>query len=136
VAQVSLFESQNRQLWFSDLGLKITATISWFGPQNHGGFGLSVAPQNRRREDGAGNALRSAGLLRLKESRVRIFQSGLKTTEARWRVVHVAPLWRLRQDQVEDGHVDAMGCVGPCYLYFTVFLVLGTRSILVFYLSL
>jgi hypothetical protein len=29
---------------FGDLGLKITATVSWFGPQNHAGFGLSVAP--------------------------------------------------------------------------------------------
>jgi hypothetical protein len=29
-----------------DLGLKITATVSWFGPQNQACFGLSVAPQN------------------------------------------------------------------------------------------
>jgi hypothetical protein len=27
-------------------GLKITATVSWFGPQNQVGFGLSIAPQN------------------------------------------------------------------------------------------
>jgi hypothetical protein len=27
------------------LGLKITATVSWFVPQNQVGFGLSVAPQ-------------------------------------------------------------------------------------------
>jgi hypothetical protein len=27
--------------------LKITVTVSWFGPQNQAGFGLSVAPQNR-----------------------------------------------------------------------------------------
>jgi hypothetical protein len=38
--------AQNQQLWFGDLGIKITATISWFGPQNHVGYGLSVAPQN------------------------------------------------------------------------------------------
>jgi hypothetical protein len=31
---------------FSDLGLKITAAVSWFEPQNQVGFGLSVAPQN------------------------------------------------------------------------------------------
>jgi hypothetical protein len=31
---------------FGDLGLKITATVSWFGAQNQAGFGLSVAPQN------------------------------------------------------------------------------------------
>jgi hypothetical protein len=27
-------------------GLKITATVSWFGPQNQVDIGLSVAPQN------------------------------------------------------------------------------------------
>jgi hypothetical protein len=43
--QVSWFGPQNRQLRFSDLGLKITAMVSWFGPQNQAGFGLSIAPQ-------------------------------------------------------------------------------------------
>jgi hypothetical protein len=32
--QVSGFGPQNRQLQFTDLGLKIIATISWFGPKN------------------------------------------------------------------------------------------------------
>jgi hypothetical protein len=32
--QVSLFGPQNRQLWFGDLCLKITTTVSWFGPKN------------------------------------------------------------------------------------------------------
>jgi hypothetical protein len=36
------------------LGIKITATVSWFGPQNQAGDGLSVAPQNRWKEDGMG----------------------------------------------------------------------------------
>jgi hypothetical protein len=53
VARVSQFGPQNRQLRFHDLGLKNTATISWFGPQNQTGFGLSVVPQNQRREDDA-----------------------------------------------------------------------------------
>jgi hypothetical protein len=44
-AQVSRFGPQNWQLQFSDLGLKITTMVSWFGPQNHVDFGLSVAPQ-------------------------------------------------------------------------------------------
>jgi hypothetical protein len=34
-----------------------------------------------------------------------------------------------REDQVEDGWVDAMDCIGPCYPYFAVFIVLGPRSI-------
>jgi hypothetical protein len=32
---------------FLGLGLKITATVSWFGPQNQVGFNLSVVSQNR-----------------------------------------------------------------------------------------
>jgi hypothetical protein len=44
--RVSHFGPQNRQLRFDDLSLKITTTVSWFGPQNQAGFGLSVAPQN------------------------------------------------------------------------------------------
>jgi hypothetical protein len=63
VAQVSRFGPQNQQLWFDDLDLKIIAVVSWFGPQNQAGFGLSVAPQNRWMEDGAGHTSRSGGLL-------------------------------------------------------------------------
>jgi hypothetical protein len=61
------------------LGLKITATVSWFGPQNQVGFSLSVAPQNRRREVDARHVLRSSSLLRVEASLARIFQSDLKT---------------------------------------------------------
>jgi hypothetical protein len=35
---------KNRQLWFGDLCLKITAMVFWFGLQNQVGFGLSVTP--------------------------------------------------------------------------------------------
>jgi hypothetical protein len=41
---------------------------------------LSVVPQNRREEDGAGHALRSNGLLRLEASRARVSQFCLKTS--------------------------------------------------------
>jgi hypothetical protein len=64
---------------FGDLGLKITVTISWFEPQNQAGFGLSVAPQNRRREVGVGHASRSSNLLGVEASLARVSQSGLKT---------------------------------------------------------
>jgi hypothetical protein len=40
---------------------------------------LSVAPQNRRGEVGAGYALRSSGLLRVDVSVTRVYQSDLKT---------------------------------------------------------
>jgi hypothetical protein len=41
------------------------------------------------------------------------------------------PSWRMRQRQVEDGRVDAMGYVRPCYPNFAVFNVLCPRGILV-----
>jgi hypothetical protein len=43
------------------------------------GFGLSVAPQNRRREVDVGHVLRSSGLLDVEASLARVSQSGLKT---------------------------------------------------------
>jgi hypothetical protein len=53
--------------------------VSWFGPQNHAGFSLSVAPQNGRREVGAGHTSRSSSLLGVETSLARVSQSGLKT---------------------------------------------------------
>jgi hypothetical protein len=53
--------------------------VSLFEPQNQVGFGLSVAPQNRRREVGAGHASRSSNLLGVETSLARVSQSGLKT---------------------------------------------------------
>jgi hypothetical protein len=58
---------------------KITATVSRFGPQNQVVFGLSVAPQNRWREAGAGHTSRSSSLLGVEASLARVSQSGLKT---------------------------------------------------------
>jgi hypothetical protein len=54
-------------------------TVSWFVPQNQVGFDLSVAPENRQRDVGAGHASRSSGLHRVEASLVRVFQFGLKT---------------------------------------------------------
>jgi hypothetical protein len=64
---------------FGGLGLKISATVFWFRPQNQADFGLSVVPQNCRREVGTGQASRSSGLLLVEASRARVSQSGLKT---------------------------------------------------------
>jgi hypothetical protein len=53
--------------------------VSWFGPQNQAGFGLSVAQQNRQSEVHVGHASRSSSLLCVEASLARVFQSGLKT---------------------------------------------------------
>jgi hypothetical protein len=54
-------------------------TVSWFGPENHAGFSLSVAPQNQWREVGVVHASRSSGLLHVEASLDRVSQSSLKT---------------------------------------------------------
>jgi hypothetical protein len=64
---------------FGDLSFKIIATVSWFEPQNQADFGLSIAPQNRRREVGAGHVSRSSSLLGVEASLARVSQSDLKT---------------------------------------------------------
>jgi hypothetical protein len=53
--------------------------VSWFGPQNHVGFSLSVALENRRRKVGMGHASRSMDLLGVEASLARVSQSSLKT---------------------------------------------------------
>jgi hypothetical protein len=63
---------KNRQLRFGDLCLKITATVSWFEPQNKVGFDLSVALQNRWREVSVGHVSRFSGLLHMKASLARV----------------------------------------------------------------
>jgi hypothetical protein len=54
-------------------------TVSWFGPQKHVGFSLSVVPQNRRREVGTGHASRCSGFLGVEASLTRVSLSDLKT---------------------------------------------------------
>jgi hypothetical protein len=50
-------------------------------------------------------------------------------------MVHVASSRRSRGDEAENGWVDAMGCAGPFYPNFIIFIVLGPRGILVFCLG-
>jgi hypothetical protein len=57
---------------FIDLDLKITATVSCFGPQNQACFDLSDAPQNRWEGDDVGHMSRSSGLLHLEASLARV----------------------------------------------------------------
>jgi hypothetical protein len=70
---------KNGSYGFGDLGFKITTTFFWFGPQNQADFGLSIAPQNRRREVSVEHTLRCSSLLGVEGSLARVSQSGLKT---------------------------------------------------------
>jgi hypothetical protein len=47
-------------------------------------------------------------------------------------VMHVAPSWRSREDQVKNGWVDAMSYTGPFYPKIIIFYILGYKGILVF----
>jgi hypothetical protein len=135
--RVSQFDPQNRQLWFSDLGIKIKVTVSWFGPQNQVGYSLLVVPQNWwEDEDGMGHTSRSSGLLHLKANRARVFQSDLKTGGGVAWVMHMTSSRRLHRSKAKDGQFDGGGCgvvqVGPNYPYFVVVFFLSHLGILVF----
>jgi hypothetical protein len=72
VMMVFWFVPQKHQLRFGDLGLKITVAVSWFGPQNQAGYGLSVTPQNQQEGVNAGHASRSSDLLHVEASQARV----------------------------------------------------------------
>jgi hypothetical protein len=108
------------------LGLKITTTISLFGPQNQVGDGLSVAPQNRWEDETARGTHRDPAAS-FERKQVGIGFSSLASRLAKvqpW-VVDVVPSWSLHRDQVEDGWVDATGCIGLFYPKIIIFYVLG-----------
>jgi hypothetical protein len=135
--QGSQFGPQNRQLQFGDLGLKITAMVSFLVPQNHVGYHLSVVPQNQwEDEDDVGHTSRSSGLLHLEASRARISQSDLKTSGGAAQMVHVASSRRLCGDESKDRRVDAMRCIRLFYPNFVIFIVFGPGCNLVFWLGL
>jgi hypothetical protein len=48
-------------------------------------------------------------------------------------MVHMVSSRRLHQAQIEDGRVDAMGCVRLCYPCFVIFIVLDHKGILFIY---
>jgi hypothetical protein len=48
----------------------------------------------------------------------------------------MASSWRTRKDEAEDERVNATGYIGLFYPYFTIFIVLDPRGILVFLMGL
>jgi hypothetical protein len=79
-----------------------------------------------------GHVSRSSGLLRMEASQARVSQFASKLVEARWQVVHMAPSWRSRGVQVEDGWVHVRGYIRACYPYFAILYVLGPTGSLIF----
>jgi hypothetical protein len=131
VGRISRFGPQNQQLPFGDLILKITATVSWFVPQTKQASVYRLC----HKIDGGRTVWDTrrdlAAYFVWKQVTVGFFSLALRLAEARRWVVHMAPSRRLRRDHVEDGRVDMMGCVRPCYPCFAVFNVLCSRGIVV-----
>jgi hypothetical protein len=107
---------------------KSTIAVWWFGPQNEVADSLSVAPRNWWEEDDTGDALISSGLLYLEASQARVSQFASKLAEEWWWEVHVASSRRSREDEAEDGQVNAMDCIRLFYPKFVIFVVLGPRG--------
>jgi hypothetical protein len=70
---ISQFMPQNRQLRFSDLGIKIIMTVSYFGLQNQQGDGLLVVPQNQQEEVGIRHTSISSSLFHVESNRAMVF---------------------------------------------------------------
>jgi hypothetical protein len=95
-------------------------------------YGLSVAPQNRREdEDDVGHASRSSGLIHLEASRVRVFQSSLKTGGGATQMMHMASSRRSHEDEAEDDQVGVTGCIRLFCPNYIVFVVLDHKGSLV-----
>jgi hypothetical protein len=47
-------------------------------------------------------------------------------------MVHMVSSWRLHRVKVEDGRVDAMGCIGPFYPKFAIFFIRSQRHFSLF----
>jgi hypothetical protein len=60
-----------------------------------------------------GHTLRSSGSLHLEASRVRVFQSDLKTGRCAVRMVHVTSSRRLCRVEAEDRRIDATDYIEP-----------------------
>jgi hypothetical protein len=83
-----------------------------------------------------GHVSRSGGLLHLKVSRARVFQSSIKTSEGTTWIVHLSSSWRSHEDKAEDKRVNTTGCITLFYPNFVVFVVLCPKGILIFLLGL
>jgi hypothetical protein len=78
-----------------------------------------------------GHASRYSGLLHVEASLDRVFQSGLKTGGGATMCGACDTIVEVALEASKDGWVDVMDYVGPCYLTFAVFNVLGPSGIIV-----
>jgi hypothetical protein len=133
------FEPKNQGWWFGDLGLEITAMVSWFVPQNQVGGGLSVCAWKsmsgwRRCED---TCRHPVACFIMKQVGLGFPSFASKLEEERRQVVHVASPWRSHGSEAKDDRFNGVRCgaveVEPNYPSLVVIFLLAHMSILVFY---
>jgi hypothetical protein len=84
------------------------------------GDGLLVAPQNRREDESAWGTYRDLMDCFAWKQVVQGFSSLASRLVEVW-MVHVASSRKLHRAQVEDGLVDAAGCIRHCDPCFAIF---------------
>jgi hypothetical protein len=139
---VSYLGPQKQSRRFDDLSLKIIMMVSWFGPENQVGGGLSVCASKpmsgwRRCEE---TRRHPVAFFIVKQVGLGFPSFSLKlANERRW-VVHVASSRRTRRSEAKDGRFDGVRCgaveVGPNYPSLDVISILDHMSILIFWFSL
>jgi hypothetical protein len=121
------------------LCLKITAMVSWFGPQNQVGGCLSVCASKpmsgwRRCED---THRHPAACFVVKQVGLGFLCFASKLAKERWRVVHMTSSRRSHGSEAKDSQFDGVGCgaveIGPNYYSLDVIFILHHRGILVFW---
>jgi hypothetical protein len=124
---------------FPDLGLKIGiyGLVIWASksPRRFLGLGLKTIHASvcrLRHKTNGGRSVQDTHPDRVEASRARVSQSGLKTGGGATTGGAHGTVTDVVSGQVEDGRVDAMGYVEPCYPCFTVFFLLCPRAIIVF----
>jgi hypothetical protein len=91
-----------------------------------------VALQNRWEDDSTQGTRRDlVAYVAWKQIALEFPSLASRLTDARRWVEHVASSQRFRRVEAEDGHVDAMGCIGIFYPNFAVFFVLGHKGSLI-----
>jgi hypothetical protein len=101
---VSWFGPQNQGQRFGDLGLKIIVTVSWFVPQNQVRGDLSICaskPMSGRRQCEDMRRHLAACFI-MKQVGLGFPSFASKLAKERWMVVHVALLRRTRASEAKD----------------------------------
>jgi hypothetical protein len=137
LGQFLLVWCQNRWLKFSSLGLKTSnSDLVICASKSSDGFLVCASKLSGLRFiDCATTPSRSSGTLCVEASEARVSQFGSKLVEVQRQMVHVASSRRSRGVKDKDKRINVVDFVGSFYSKIIVFVMLGLKSIVVFYLG-